>query len=370
MSDSSAFDSIVLPRIRAMHGYVPGLQTEDPEVIKLNTNENPFPVSDKVRAALLAEIESDVLQKYPNPTSAPLRAAIDRLLAGGNGTNPGARVLIGNGSDEVLTILFRTILAPGEALVVARPTYSLYPVLADIVGARAIEIDVGADWQMNLDEMLARAREPGTKLAIITNPNAPTGLVESKEELLRFARENPGLTLIDEAYVAFGGESLAREAGTPEYPRLLVCSTYSKAYSLAGQRIGWIVAHPDLIGEFDKVRDSYNLSRLAQIAGLAALDDLAEQERRIAVVVENRTRLLQELRALGFECLESKANFIFAKPPERFARDGKSAARGYFEHLEARKIMVRYFPSGRIGDWVRITIGTAEQNAKLVAASG
>jgi histidinol-phosphate aminotransferase len=358
----------ILPRIRAMHGYVPGSQTEDPEIIKLNTNENPFPVPDKVRAALTAEIDADVLQKYPNPTAAPLRATVGRLIGGDVGDDPGRRVLIGNGSDEVLSILFRATLDPDDGLVFARPTYSLYPVLADILGAKCMEVDVREDWRMDLPEM-ARTAADNAKLLIIANPNAPTGLVEDKADLLRIARENPGLTLVDEAYVAFGGESVAAEAGTDEYPRLLACGTFSKAYSLAGQRIGWMIAHPTLIHEFDKIRDSYNLSRLAQVAGLAALEDIAELNRRTGIIVENRTALMSELRALGFECLESKANFVFVRPPERFAKGGASAARGYFEHLQRHKIMVRYFPTGRIADWVRITIGTAEQNAKLIQAT-
>ena len=363
---STAPDPIasILPRIRAMHGYVPGTQTEDPEIIKLNTNENPFPVPEKVRAALKAEIDADVLQKYPNPTAASLRAAVGRLIGGDAGDDPGRRVLIGNGSDEVLSMLFRATLAPKDRLVFARPTYSLYPVLADILGATCVEVDVREDWRMDLPAMTATARE--ARLLIIANPNAPTGLTEDKADLLRVAREHPGLTLVDEAYVAFGGESVAAEAGTDEYPRLLACGTFSKAYSLAGQRIGWMIAHPTLIREFDKIRDSYNLSRLAQVAGLAALEDIDELKRRTGIIIENRTALMNELRKLGFECLDSKANFLFVRPPARFAGDGRSAARGYFEHLERGKIMVRYFPTGRIADWVRITVGTAEQNARLL----
>ncbi len=367
---SEGLEQFVLPRIRAMHGYVPGLQTQDAEVVKLNTNENPFPVSPMVRDALRSEIEADILQKYPNPTSAPLRQKIGAELAGGKGTNPGERILIGNGSDEILSILFRATLDPAQRIVIGKPTYSLYPVVCALIGARCESVDLKADWHMDLALMLDRARGAGpegaARLVVITNPNAPTGLGESRQALLEFARANPGLTLVDEAYIMFGGESLARDAGTAEFPRLLVCGTFSKAYSLAGQRIGWLVAHPYLIGELDKVRDSYNLSRLAQAAGLAALEDRDEHRRRVAVVVENRTLLMRELRALGFECLESQANFLFAKPPARFAGDGLSAARGYYEHLNRNKIMIRYFPEGRTADWVRITIGSADQMRRLL----
>lgn len=373
----------ILPRIRSLSGYVPGLQPADPEVIKLNTNENPFPVSRRVREALLEEIQSDRLHLYPEARADRLRQAIGEKYG-----RDGSVVLVGNGSDEVLSIIFRSLLGVGDRVVFHDPGYSLYPVLADLLGAIGVPIDVDDEWRVDLDALLQAARGEGgesgeiakanstvagrTPLSIITNPNAPTGMALSAQNILDFARDNPGLTLVDEAYVEFGAESVAHLAGTEEYPRLLCCNTFSKAYSLAGQRVGWLIAHPDLIREMDKVRDSYNLSRLAQTAALAALQDEEEMKRRSVIVCENREALTAELGILGFQILPSSANFIYAAPPHgdphrAGAEIGSGeAARRYYEALQERKILIRYFDRPRLNGFVRITVGTVEQMEKLV----
>lgn len=368
----------ILSRVRAMHGYVPGLQRNDPEIVKLNTNENPFPVAPAVREAIETALRDDHLHLYPEPRSRELRTAI----AGHVGL-PAEHALIGNGSDEVLTILFRSLLNAGDSIVTASPTYSLYPTLTEILGARVQAIAVGEDWQMNLAAMQS-AMQPGSaapggapKLAIITNPNAPTGLLENREAVLEFARANPALTLADEAYADFGDGSVASYAGTADYPRLLVCGTFSKTYSLAGGRVGWLLAHPDVIAELDKVRDSYNINRLTQVAALAALRDQDELKRRIAIIKDTRAKTIAGLTKLGFRVLPSQANFVFAQAPTNFANqhlpDGSPADSGghaCYEHLTARKILVRYFPGPRTGEFVRITIGTPEQMDKLLAVLG
>ncbi len=364
----------ILPRIRSMHGYVPGLQLNDPEIIKLNTNENPFPVSPAVRAALEAALRDDRLHLYPEPRSAELRAAVAARF----GRGPEC-VLIGNGSDDVLSILFRSVLAPGDLMVIPRPTYSLYPTLVDMIGATLAEVDVNADWSISWDGMREAVNFTSSKISVFANPNAPTGRVEAREDVLAYAQANPALTLSDEAYADFadfGAHRVAEFAGTSEYPRLLCCGTFSKTYSLAGQRIGWLIAAPDLIAEFDKVRDSYNVSRLAQVAALAAWEDQDELRRRIETVCANRDYLVTELKALGFETVPPSANFIFTKPPVAFAETKLPAgeapvngAQAFFELLKERKILVRYFGGGRIGEFVRITIGTREQMERLVAVS-
>lgn len=380
----------VLPRIRAIDGYVPGIQPNDPEVIKLNTNENPFPVASAVRAALERALVDDRLHLYPDPRSTELRRTLAQKVGA-----PESRCFVGNGSDEVLTILMRTVLGETDLLVTARPTYSLYPTLAALTGARAVEVDLNDEWRMDFAGLAQAVRDAGrAKLCIVTNPNAPTGIAESRARLLDFAREIPALLLADEAYAEFGGESVADLAGTDEYPTLLACGTFSKTYSLAGQRIGWVLAHPALVAEFDKVRDSYNVGRLSQIAALAALGDEAELKRRIDIIKTTRDDFTRHLAALGFRTLPSSANFIFTEPPAFLralglpvvqapgsanttpsaatsttggARTANTAAHACYEHLRARKILVRYFPAPRTAGHLRITIGTREQMERVIA---
>ncbi|MEQ9366008.1 MAG: histidinol-phosphate transaminase, partial [Leptospirales bacterium] len=213
-------------------------------------------------------------------------------------------------------------------------------------------------------------------LAIITNPNAPTSLLEKREAVLNFARENPALTLVDEAYADFGDGSVASLAGGIDYARLLVCGTFSKTYSLAGGRVGWLLAHPAIIAELDKVRDSYNVNRLTQTAALAALKDQGELKRRIETIKATRGYTVDALARLGFETLPGQANFIFTRPPAGFAGgknpDGgspESPGQCCYEHLRERKILVRYFSGPRTGEFVRITIGTRGQMERLVAVA-
>ncbi len=346
---------------------MPGKQLHGSDIIKLNTNENPFPVTEKVKRALIEEIENGALQKYPDPGGLKLREALARKHR-----TDASRIMLGNGSDELLSIIFRSTLEKGDNVVYSRPTYSLYPVLAKLAGAEFAEVEVNSDWSQDLDGMQRFASgttpmgffTPGARLTVITNPNAPTGILESREAILSYVNRNVGLTLVDEAYIAFGGESLADVAGTERYPRLIVVGTFSKSHSLAGQRIGWLVAHPDLVHEFEKIRDSYNVSRLGQVAALAALEDEAEILSRIETIKENREFLTSSLRELGFFVLDSSANFIYAKLPAYVnnASFKEGPARRYVEFLENNKILVRHFRGNpRTEDFVRISIGQKEQ---------
>lgn len=368
----------VHPYLRSMHGYVPGLQTDDPAVIKLNTNENPFPISDSVARALAAEIESQRLQKYPDPVSSKLREALGRRYS-----RPPESFLVGNGSDEILSILFRAVLSPNRSMLTAVPTYSLYPVIAGLVNAACREIPVRpTDWRIDLRGMLGAIEEDAaksvtteTKIALcgFANPNAPTGIAETRDAILQFAGASPVLTLIDEAYAEFGDCSVFDRAGSEEFPRLIVSGTASKSLSLAGGRIGWLCAAPEFVRELEKIKDSYNVSRLAQTAALAAVEDTVELSRRIRVITDNRTFLVASLRALGFETLPSSANFIFTRPPaalktaaEKAGTAGATPAECCYQYLLGKKILVRYWNSPMLRDWVRITIGTGEQMQFLV----
>ncbi len=345
----------VLPHIRKLEGYVPGYQTESAEWIKLNTNENAFPVADAVKDAIRRELDSDKMHRYPDPVASELRRELGEKIS-----QKEESILIGNGSDEVLSILFRTVLRSGDTVATAKPTYSLYPILASLQNASTMEIDLSTDWHMDFAALQAASRK--SRLTIIVNPNAPTGIAERRAALLQFVSECDGLVLVDEAYAAFGAESLAVQAGKAGYENLLVAGTFSKAYSLAGQRIGWLIGHPDFIYELMKVKDSYNVSRMAQTCALAALRDEKEFLRRTRIIIEDRDFLAAALRADGFEVLPSAANFIYVSPPGGGARE-------YFEYLKARHILVRYFPAGRGEHFVRITIGQRRELEALIAAT-
>lgn len=350
--------------VREMQGYVPGKQVNSDSVIKLNTNENPFPVTDKVKQSILSEVEKGTLQKYPDPQSMELREAIARKF-----NTQADHVMIGNGSDEILSIIFRGILEREDNVVFSRPSYVLYKTLASMVGAQTMEVEVNGDWSQDLEGMLRFASgtapvgffTPGAKLSIITNPNTPTGVIEKKDSILHYAYRTATLTLVDEAYMEFAdAESVASHAGAIHYPRLMAVGTFSKSHSLAGQRIGWLIAHPDMINELDKVRDSYNVSRLAQVAALAALGDDKTILEQIQIIRENREFLSTELKKMGFTVLESHSNFIFASPPAYVNKPQVPdyPARLYADFLEKNNILVRYFPnSTRVEEFVRITIG-------------
>jgi len=353
--------------IRHLDGYVPGLQTEDPEVIKLNTNENPFPIPASVRNALVQEIDGKLLQKYPNPVSQRLREA----LAAKYGRPPEC-FLVGNGSDEILSILFRAVLGQDKAMIAPYPTYSLYPVIAALSHSSCIEIQVREDWTLDFEAMLQKIQKGGIALAAFANPNAPTGIAESEKDILDFTSRNPSLTLVDEAYADFGNVTVFKNAGTSTYPRLLVSGTASKALSLAGARIGWLCAEESLIAELEKIKDSYNVSRLAQAAALAAVLDKSEFEKRRDEIVNNRNFLTEGLDRLGFETLPSSTNFIFTRPPadlRALSQRGETAAGAYYRLLLENKILVRYWSSEKLKEWIRITIGTRADMEKLLSTT-
>ncbi len=355
--------------IRSMSSYVPGIQPVDPAVIKLNTNENPFPPTESVKKAIITEITSDRLHKYPDPNADALRNA----LAAKTGAKP-EQILIGNGSDEILSMVFRAVVDKGDSVIYSRPTYSLYPVLTSMMGGEIIEVEVNADWTQDFEGMLRFASgvtpmgffTPSAKLAVIANPNAPTGIAESRDSILNFAFQNTGLTLIDEAYVEFGAESVASVAGSDRFPRLMVTGTFSKSHSLAGQRVGWLVAHPDVITEINKIKDSYNVSRLGQAAALAALQNESEIKANLKTIVDNREYLKEKLKAMGFTVLNSATNFLFVKPPHP-QHKASHIAQEYYNFLEKNNVLIRYFRGNiRIEEFVRITVGTRPQIDRLL----
>ena len=333
--------------------YVPGEQPKIANLVKLNTNENPYGPSPKVLAALQGEV-GDSLRLYPDPNSDKLRAAI----AEHHGLAPG-NVFVGNGSDEVLAHAFQALLKHDLPLLFPDITYSFYPVYCGLYGIAFETIALAESFEIKIDDYL----RPNGGI-IFPNPNAPTGRLLALGEIERLLQGNSNsVVVLDEAYIDFGGESAAGLVG--RYPQLLVIHTLSKARSLAGLRVGYALGHSDLVEALTRVKDSFNsypLDRFAQAGAIAAMQDKAYFEATRQQVIATRTRLVANLESLGFEVLPSGANFIFTRHPQK---DGAELT----QKLRERGIIIRHFSKpARIAQFLRITIGTNAQCQALVDA--
>lgn len=342
------------PNIERMHGYVPGEQPKVPGLIKLNTNENPCPPSPKVIDAV-REATTDALRLYPDPNWTALR----RKLAEVYGFDPD-EILVANGSDETLAMCTRAFVGEGQKIGWFWPSYSLYPVLADIQGAAKVEFPLNDDFQIEAHAPLLHQLQ-GVRLLFVTNPNAPSGVWIQRVELQRVIEAMKGVVLIDEAYVDFCSENCLDFVRA--YPNVIVARTMSKSYSLAGLRIGYAFGSKELIAGLMKVKDSYNVNRLSQVAALAALDDRAHFEANVHKVIATRERVRQALIDLGFFVYPSQANYLFAKPPRGEASD-------LYQFLRDGKILVRHFNSPRVKEFVRVSIGTDEEMTKFLQRVG
>lgn len=339
--------------IHRLTPYVPGEQPKLQNLVKLNTNENPYGPSPRVIAALQAEA-ADSLRLYPDPDSSRLKAAI----AGYHGLQP-AQVFVGNGSDEVLAHVFQALLKHDQPLLFPDITYSFYPVYCGLYGIDFETVPLNAQFEIAVEDYL----RPNGGI-IFPNPNAPTGMPVALSEIERLLQANTSsVVVIDEAYVDFGTESAV--ALVNQYPNLLVTHTYSKSRSLAGLRVGYAVGHPDLIEALIRVKDSFNsypIDRFAEAGAIAALQDEAYFQHTRQQVIASRERLVAEMQALGFDVLPSGANFIFARHP---AYQGEQLAAG----LREQAVIVRHFKKpARIADFLRITIGHEAQNQALITA--
>lgn len=340
--------TFVRPHIRQMDGYTPGEQPSVGErVVKLNTNENPFPPSPKVMQAL-REIEPEVLRRYPNPTADGFRNAAAKVL----GVEKDM-ILAGNGSDDVLTIATRTFVGPGGTLAYPEPTYSLYPVLAQIDNAKSAPVPWNADWSLPIDALLAT----GADAIYLANPNAPTGTFVKPADVSRLADAFGGLLLVDEAYVDFATENCLLL--TMKHQNVVVSRTFSKAYSMAGVRFGYCVAQPQVIAEMMKVKDSYNVDAIAACIATAAIQDQEYARGTWQHVKDERERLTKELQRIGWHVLPSQANFLLATVPGGRGRDA-------YQGLKQQGILVRFFDKPGLSDKVRITIGTSQENNALL----
>jgi len=345
-----------LPHIRDLHAYVPGEQPQGDGWVKLNTNENPYPPSPQVAAAVTSEIEQ--LRLYPEPVSAKLRQAIGERY-GYSAKN----VIIGNGSDNLLDLITRSYVSdPGAGHTV--PSYSLYPVVCGMSGQTLIDLPFDRSMQLNVQALAAT----DAKVFFLTNPNAPTGVAFLLAEIEAALQAIDGLLVVDEAYVDFGGESaipLLRD-----YENLIVVRTFSKSYSLAGMRVGFALASEGIIGMLDRVRDAYNLDRIAQAAALAAFDDVDYFEAQREKVIATREATRRQLDKLGWFSYESAANFLFTEPVNPAGETGAEVANELFNFLKERRVLVRYFPGHPLTcAFIRVSIGTDEQMQAFIEAT-
>jgi len=330
--------------IVAMAGYVPGEQPGDDGVIKLNTNENPYGPSPKVYATLKRAVNSS-LRLYPEPQSDTLRAAAARVY----GVKP-ANIIVGNGSDEILSMLLRCFVGPGDRVAYPVPTYSLYDTLVEIQDGSKAAVNYPADFSLP-----AALAEQNAVLTFVCNPNAPSGTLISLPAIEKLARSVSGILAVDEAYIDFAAtEGASTIPLIHQLPNLVVLRTFSKSFSLAGMRIGMAFADEEMIAGIMKVKDSYNVNRLSLLAATAALDDLPWMTRNAQRIQRSRKKLSAGLARLGYHVYPSQANFVLAR------RNGENI-RSVYEELKRRKIYVRYFDLPGLQDCLRITVGTPSE---------
>lgn len=332
-----------------LEAYTPGEQPKDMKYIKLNTNESPFPPSEGVLAAV--KENADKLNLYPDPECAELKDEIARLYGVERGN-----VYVSNGSDDILNFFFLGFCGGGA--IFPDITYGFYKVYAELYGVDYKRIPLCDDFSIDPSDYMN-----ADKNIVIANPNAPTGLtlgLDKIEEILESNKDN--MVLVDEAYVDFGGESCVPL--TKKYSNLLVVGTFSKSRSMAGARLGFAIADKEIISDLEKIKYStnpYSINRLTLAAGAAAIRDNKYYMDNCKLVIAAREYTTAELRKMGFSVLDSKANFIFAE-------SDRISGKELYERLKARGILVRYFGSDRISNFVRITIGTREQMESLVSA--
>jgi histidinol-phosphate aminotransferase len=337
--------------IGAMRGYVPGEQPRDDGYIKLNTNENPYPPSPRVLAALKTAVDP-MLRLYPEPLSDSLRA-VAASIYGVKAEN----IIAGNGSDELLSLLMRAVIGPGERVAYAMPTYSLYETLVEIQGGVKATVDYPEDF--SVPDALAKQNAP---LTFLCNPNSPSGTLVSLQEIDRLARAVSGILVVDEAYVDFAdNEGASVLPLIRQLSNLVVLRTFSKSFSLAGMRIGVAFAPEEIIAGMMKVKDSYNLNRLSLVAAIAALCDLPWMARNVRRIQRSRRKLSAGVEKLGFQVLPSQSNFVLARKPGENLKE-------VYEGLKRRKILVRYFDAPGLRDCLRITVGTSREIAILLRA--
>jgi histidinol-phosphate aminotransferase len=337
------------PNIDAMTAYVPGEQPRDEGFIKLNTNENPYPPSPKVFAALRKAINPS-LRLYPEPLSDGLRVAAGAVY----GVKP-ENIIAGNGSDEILSMLLRAFIGPAGRAAFPVPTYSLYDTLVEIQDGVSVRVDYPADFSLP-----AALAGQDAALTFLCNPNAPSGTLVSLAEIAKLAGAVAGILVVDEAYVDFAeSEGASSIPLIRQFPNLVVMRTFSKSFSLAGIRVGLAFASEEIIAGMLKVKDSYNVNRLSLVAATAALSDMAWVRRNAERIQRSRKKLSTALKRMGYQVYPSHANFILAR------KQGQNL-QPIYDELKRRKILVRYFDTPGLQDCLRITVGTPKEVTALL----
>jgi len=336
--------------LKDVEGYVPGEQPKLLNIIKLNTNENPYPPSPRA-LEVLHTLSSEALRRYPDPVLSDFRTECAKRY----GLDGPEWVLAGNGMDELLSLAVRTFVDPRERILSPYPTYILYETLAQLQGAECVFVDL--DDTFHLTETFFHTP---AKLCFLPRPNSPTGVCCSRTDVERLCREFDGIVVIDEAYADFADDNCM------DFPKrfnnAIVMRTFSKSFSMAGLRLGTMAACPDIIQEFIKVKDSYNVNSITQALGLAAMQDYDYMRTSVEKVKATRQHLTDALTKLGFQVSPSQSNFVFAQ------WNGTPDARHIFEALRERAIIVRYFPLRKLANGLRISIGTDAEMETLLNA--
>ena len=347
-SPATTAASLVRADIAALAGYVPGEQPQGGKWIKLNTNENPYAPSPAVARAIAATAAGRTLAKYPDPLATGFRMRAAEVL----GVDPDW-ILCGNGSDDLLTILVRTFVGAGECLRAPAPSYILYRTLAGIQAALCDEFPYDRDWTLG-DGFAAPQTSGGAdvKLAIIANPNSPSGTVLPPSRIRDLAERLPCPLVVDEAYGDFADANCLDLV--KQNDRVIVTRSFSKSYALAGLRFGFAVAQPPVIEQLQKVKDSYNCDTLSIAAATAAIDDQTWLTENRSKIIATRRRLTDALRTLGYDAVESQANFVWCTHPER-------PHKPIYEALKQQGILIRFMQYAGWGDGLRITVGTDDE---------
>jgi histidinol-phosphate aminotransferase len=331
-----------------MTGYVPGEQPRGGGFVKLNTNENPYPPSPRVAGAIAGALDGR-LRLYPDPLGTAFREAAARL----HGVDP-QMILAGNGSDDLLTILTRAFVGPGHVILAPTPSYILYRTLTELQDARIVEVPFGEDWSLSPGRFI----HPEARLALLANPNSPSGTSIPPSRVAELADALPCPLVVDEAYGDFAATNCVRLVA--DHSNVIVLRTLSKGYSLAGLRLGYLIARPSIVAGLVKVKDSYNCDTLSLLGGAAALEDQEYLAGTRGRILSTRRRLTDALRAFGYRVPESQANFVWCT--------GGPPASETFEQLKARRILVRLMRYPGLPDGLRITVGTDPEVDSLLEA--
>ena len=342
------YEAVDPPEVLAARAGIP-----ESEVVKLDANENPYGASSKVAEALAA---LGRVHLYPDPAQVAMRGAVSRSM--GLGTE---LIVVGNGSDEIIDLLFRAVLAPGDAVVNSVPTFGMYEFTTQVCGARTVEVGRDRAFRVDVAGVLDTARAEGAKIIAIASPNNPSGNETAAADIVRLL-ESDCLVVVDEAYAEFGGTSMAPRV--PDHPNLVVLRTLSKWAGLAGLRVGYGLMAPELAEVLMRAKPPYNVNQAAEAALLASLEDVDTLQARVRLIVEERARMHRLLEGVdGVTPLPSDANFILCRVP-----DGRG--RAVYDSLAARGVFVRYYSRGVLADYLRISVGTPSDTDRLVAALG